>query len=64
MPKKSLEQIIAELEEIILWFDKQEKVDLEEGIKKVKKGMELAKESRARLEEIENEFIDINTALN
>ena len=42
-----------ELEEIIGWFEREE-VDLDEGLKKFERGLELAKICRGRLKEVEN----------
>lgn len=47
-----------ELEEINDWFQ-QEDIDLEEGLKKYKRGLELIKKCRERLKETENQFIKI-----
>ncbi len=64
MPKKevqsdSLTKSLKELAEITDWFDNQEEIDIEEGLKKVKKAAELIKISRRRLRSIENEFEEI-----
>ncbi len=53
--KKSLEK----LESIAEWFEKQDDVDVEEGLKRVKEGGELIKELKERLKEVENEFEEI-----
>ncbi len=47
------------LSEIADWFDDQEEVDVEEGLQKVKTAAGLIKESKVRLNEIENEFEEI-----
>lgn len=47
-----------ELEEIIGWFEKEE-VDLEEGLKKFERGLELAKGCKERLKEVENKVVQI-----
>lgn len=52
---KNLEKLGA----IAEWFDEQEEVDIEEGLKKVREASGLIKESRGRLSEIENEFLTI-----
>lgn len=57
--KQNLKQTIKRLSEISNWFDAQEEVDLEEGIKKVKEASALLKASKKRLHEIENEFEEI-----
>jgi exodeoxyribonuclease VII small subunit len=52
--KKSLE----ELEQINRWFQDEE-VDLDEGLKKLRRGKDLIKKCRDRLKNVENEFIKI-----
>ena len=47
-----------ELEEIIGWFEGDE-VDLDEGIKKFERGLELAKACKGRLKEVENKVTEI-----
>lgn len=63
MSDKSKSQKISEslskLEGIVDWFEKQEDVDVEEGLKKVKEGAGLIKSLKSRLKEVENEFNEI-----
>lgn len=47
-----------ELEDIVRWFESNE-VDLEEGLKKFERGLELAKKCRARLKDVENKVTQI-----
>lgn len=47
-----------ELEEIIAWFEREE-VDLEEGLKKFERGLELARMCKERLKEVENKVVEI-----
>lgn len=47
-----------ELEEINDWFQ-QEDIDLDEGLKRYRRGLELVKKCRERLKEAENQFIEI-----
>lgn len=47
-----------ELEAIIEWFEGEE-VDLDEGIKKFERGLELAKACKGRLKEVENKVTEI-----
>lgn len=47
-----------ELNEINEWFRKEE-IDLDEGLKKFKKGLELIKQCKRRLKEVENQFHEI-----
>lgn len=50
----------AELEKIVQWFEHEE-VDLEEGLKKFERGLELAQKLKARLKEVENKVAEIKT---
>lgn len=59
MEKLNLTESLKKLEEINAWFENQEEVDVEKGLDKVKEGVKLVKASRERLQEIENEFIEI-----
>ena len=56
---KNLNNNLKCLAEITEWFDNQEEIDVEEGLKKVKEAVGLIKESRKRLKGIENEFEEI-----
>lgn len=47
-----------ELEEINEWFQGEE-IDLDEGLKKFRRGLELIKQCRGRLKEVENQFQEI-----
>lgn len=55
----NLTNTLKQLHDISEWFDQQTEVDVEEGLKKVKEAAILIKASKARLKEIENEFIEI-----
>lgn len=58
-PKKAnFAEAFKELEEIVRWFESSE-VDLEEGLKKFERGLELAKKCRLRLSEVENKVTRI-----
>ncbi len=62
MPKentKNLNNDLKRLSEITDWFNDQEEVDVEEGLKKVKEAVGLIKAGKSRLKEIENEFEEI-----
>lgn len=61
--KQNLSQSLKNLETIVEWFEDQESVDVEEGLKKVKEGAILIKASRARLKEVENEFQEVKKEL-
>jgi hypothetical protein len=56
---KNLNSNLKRLSEITAWFDAQEEIDVEEGLKLVKEAVGLVKASRERLEGIENEFEEI-----
>ncbi len=62
--KQNLNKSLKELEEITAWFDNQEEVDVEEGLKKVKEAIKIIKDSKSRLKEIENEFEEIKKEIN
>lgn len=49
---------INELEEINRWFQNED-VDLDAGLTKFRRGLELIKKCRERLSQVENEFIEI-----
>lgn len=51
--KPNFAEAFKELEGIVQWFETEE-VDLEEGLKKFERGLELAGKCRARLSEVEN----------
>lgn len=57
--KESLKDNLKKLAEISDWFDRQEQLDLEEGIQKVKEAAQLIKACNTRLRKIENEFKEI-----
>ena len=58
-PKKfDFTQAINQLEEINTWFQNED-FNLDEGLQKLKQGKELIKKCRARLHEVENEFVHI-----
>lgn len=56
--KANFAEAFKELEEIVQWFESTE-VDLEEGLKKFERGLELAKKCRSRLAEVENKVTRI-----
>ena len=56
---KNLNQNLKRLSEIAQWFDDQEEIDLEQGLKKIKEAIELIKISKKRLKSVENEFEEI-----
>lgn len=48
-----------ELEEITQWFDSQEQLDLDAGLKKFERGLELASLLKKKLGEVENKVEEI-----
>ena len=56
---KDLGKNLAELAAIADWFDEQEEVDIELGLKKVKQAATLIKASKKRLRQVENDFVTI-----
>ncbi len=64
MPKKNnLNENLEKLAETAEWFENREDIDVEEGLKKVKEAVEIIKESKKRLREIENEFEKVKKEL-
>ena len=57
--KQDLTSDLKKLSEISEWFEDQEEIDVEKGLKKVKEAAALIKSSKKRLEAIENEFEEI-----
>ena len=49
----SFAEAFAELEELTEWFETEE-VDLDEGLKKFERGLELAQVCKKKLSEVEN----------
>ena len=60
---KNLNNSLKRLAEITEWFDNQEEIDVEEGLKKVKTAVELIKVGKERLKTIENEFEEIKKGI-
>lgn len=56
---KNLNHNLKRLSEITQWFENQEQVDVEKGLKKVKEAAQLIRTSKERLKAIENEFKEI-----
>lgn len=61
--KIKISESLGKLEEIVDWFEKQEDVDVEEGLKKVKEGAATIKVLKTRLKEVETEFKEIKREL-
>lgn len=63
MPKQqkmNFGESFSELEKIVQWFEAED-VDLEEGLKKFERGLELAGKLKARLKEVEAKVTEIKT---
>jgi homoserine acetyltransferase len=60
---KNLKDNLKRLAEITKWFDNQEEIDVEEGLKKVKEAVVLIKVSKDRLKTIKNEFEEIKKGI-
>jgi len=60
---ENLNNSLKRLAEITEWFDNQEEIDVEEGLKKVKEAVALIKASKGRLKTIENEFEEIKKGM-
>ncbi len=56
--KQDFASAFAELEEITKWFETEE-VDLDEGLKKFERGLELAAVCKKKLSEVENRVEEI-----
>ena len=63
MKKESLSESLKKLEAITEWFERQETVDVEIALEKVKEGVVLIRESKTRLREVENEFEIVKKSL-
>jgi translation elongation factor EF-1beta len=63
MEKNKLKDSLKKIESIIDWFDKQEEIDVEAGLEKVKEGVVLIRDSKGRLKELENEFKKVKAGL-
>jgi exonuclease VII small subunit len=57
--KVNITQSLKDLQEIVQWFERQDEVDVETGLDKVKEAAKLIKSSKTRLAEIENQFKEI-----
>lgn len=63
MAKNILRDSLKKLKDIVDWFEKQDEVDVETGLEKVKEGARLIKESKKQLKELENEFEKVKAGL-
>ena len=51
----------SELEEITEWFETEDQLDLDEGLKRFERGLSLAAELKKKLSEVENKVQEIKT---
>ena len=56
--KTTFAEAFTELETITEWFETQD-VDLDEGLKKFERGLELAKQLKQKLAEVENTVVTL-----
>jgi len=63
MKKVNISESLKKLESIAEWFEKEEEVDVELGLEKVKEGVVLIKSLKDRLKEVENEFNEIKKGI-
>ena len=58
MPSKNeptLQQQLADLDEVLAWFDRPD-IDLDEALTKFDEGVKLAESAKAKLEKLENKI--------
>jgi exonuclease VII small subunit len=61
--KSNLNTNLKSIAKIVEWFESQEELDIEEGLKKAKEAADLIKETRKILKESENQFEEIKKEL-
>lgn len=59
MKQENINQSIEKINQIIDWFENQEHLDVELGLKKVKEAKEIIKQIKDKLKKAENEFQEI-----
>ena len=59
MKENNLKINLEKLTSIAEWFEDQEEIDVEEGLKKVKESVEILKEAKKQFSDIENQFEEI-----
>ena len=60
--KTNIKKSLEELQKITDWFQNED-IDLDQGLEKLKEGMKLIKDCRGRIQEIENELIEVKKEL-
>ncbi len=63
MTQNTLKDSLKKIKDIVDWFDKQDEIDVEAGLEKVKEGAALIKESKEQLKVLENEFEKVKSDL-
>ena len=58
-PSINFAKAFEELEKITQWFDSEEQLDLDLGLKQFERGLELASELKKKLSEVENKVEEI-----
>jgi exodeoxyribonuclease VII small subunit len=61
--QSSFAEAFKELEEITAWFESAD-VDLDEGLKKFERGLELASVCKKKLSEVENRVVELKKKFN
>jgi len=61
--KISISKSLNNLEQIVNWFQEQEDVDVEMGLKKLKEAAPLLKNLKSKIKSVENEFEEIKQDL-
>lgn len=59
MKEKNLNQSLKKLALIADWFEKQEDIDIETGLEKIKEASLIIKEAKKQFKEVENQFEEI-----
>jgi len=59
MKENNLKKNLDDLSLIADWFENQEEIDVEEGLKKVKEAVKIFKEAKKQFKEVENQFEEI-----
>jgi len=60
---ENINNSLEKLEKIVEWFNSQQDVDVEEGLKKVKEGAELISKLKSKLKKVENDFQEVKKSL-
>jgi exodeoxyribonuclease VII small subunit len=58
----NLKKAFEELDALNAWFERED-IDLDEALDKFKRGMELVRQAKERLKDVENEFETVKKSL-